>query len=366
MGKYKWVALAACWSVVLGSCGDDSSGNSGTQETGDADMVGRRPPPPPEGATPVHGTGRAFGVSRVFSGATDRAGTPSQQAWREYGWNLDGKVTTLESLGAVAKGAPSDVCIPYGSADWGVLADGTDGIDNSFGANVLPIIEALELDVDQSTNDAIASGGTTLIVDLTNLGEAPNDVQILGKVYAGTNRDTPPRFDGTDVWPVAPELLSDPSDIATSKVQFSDSYVSDGTWVGRVDGVLPLQLRIRDQQLSVQVREPIVTLALSYTPGGLSRGVIGGIVSVESLVAELRRVVGAVSPVLCDPSLFDTISEELRQSADSLADGTQDPTRSCDAISIGLGFDATMVARPADHGQIAPTAPPLPGLCSPP
>ena len=44
---------------------------------------------------------------------------------------------------------------------------------------------------------------------------------------------------------------------------------------------------------------------------------------------------------------------QIEQASDILTDGTQDPTQTCDGISIGLGFDAL-------PDQLGTTAPPLP------
>jgi len=40
-----------------------------------------------------------------------------------------------------------------------------------------------------------------------------------------------------------------------------------------------------------------------------------------------------------------------------MSDGTQDPTQTCDGISIGLGFDGALVQVGA---AVAPTSPPNP------
>jgi hypothetical protein len=49
----------------------------------------------------------------------------------------------------------------------------------------------------------------------------------------------------------------------------------------------------------------------------------------------------------------------VAQAPDILADATQDPTKTCDAISIGIGFEAVAV----QLGPVQPMSPPLPACC---
>ena len=52
--------------------------------------------------------------------------------------------------------------------------------------------------------------------------------------------------------------------------------------------------------------------------------------------------------------LFPSGFAQIAQASDILTDGTQDPTKPCDGISIGLGFDGALV-------QLGtPVAPPPP------
>ena len=59
-------------------------------------------------------------------------------------------------------------------------------------------------------------------------------------------------------------------------------------------------------------------------------------------------VEGAISTSSCTASM--NILESIGQASDIMQDGTQDPTKTCDGISIGLGFTATI-------DQVGPTVP---------
>jgi hypothetical protein len=56
---------------------------------------------------------------------------------------------------------------------------------------------------------------------------------------------------------------------------------------------------------------------------------------------------------VCGPPVLDNLITSIRQASDILVDGTQDPTKPCDGISIGLGFDAVA----ANLGSVGPTEP---------
>ncbi len=106
--------------------------------------------PPPDVAGSV-----VLAFSRFYYGDTDRAGNASPCAWTKYGRNIDGKTTTKVS---------TDVCSLQPGAQYMAKTDGDDGIDNSFGLNLLPII--LDLFGTEHANEALRSGDATTLVRL--------------------------------------------------------------------------------------------------------------------------------------------------------------------------------------------------------
>ena len=68
-------------------------------------------------------------------------------------------------------------------------------------------------------------------------------------------------------------------------------------------------------------------------------------------------------PFIGDPNspTLQSILNQLRQASDIMSDGSQDPAKQCDAISIGLGF--TM--KSAQLGPVAPPTPPPADPCIP-
>ncbi len=88
----------------------------------------------------------------------------------------------------------------------------------------------------------------------------------------------------------------------------------------------------------IPIRHARVTMTLSADGQYATNGVIAGVASTEDLVAGIEKVAGRT---------------------DILVDGSQDPTKQCDAVSIGIGFDAVKVT--AAGVQAEPK--PLPDPC---
>ncbi|HEY1690937.1 MAG TPA: hypothetical protein VGG39_02175 [Polyangiaceae bacterium] len=116
------VAVAA---GVVGAAVTSCSGKLAIGTTADAGPVadsGPGGPPPTSALREV-----SLQMTRVNFGDPPDAG-----AWRPIGFNVDGKTTTATS---------TDVCGLVQGAGPATREDGQDGIDNSFGANVCPILD---------------------------------------------------------------------------------------------------------------------------------------------------------------------------------------------------------------------------------
>jgi hypothetical protein len=99
---------------------------------------------------------------------------------------------------------------------------------------------------------------------------------------------------------------------------------------------------------------------IQLNPGhdGATAGQIAGILDAEEFTAEFAKAAGSFDPGLCDPSspTLQSILNQVRQASDIMLDGTQDSTKVCNGISIGLGF--TM--KSAKLGDVAnAVAPPM-------
>jgi hypothetical protein len=335
-------------------CGSDAENEdeaSGAGASG-GELVGQ-PPPRPAEQVPGDGDGAVLAIRKLYLGDTDRTGAKSASAWKNFGFNIDGKVSVETS---------TDLCKPRaGGKKSDVYPDGNNGIDNSFGANILPIITGVATDAANDLNANIVDGTFTIMLSLEKLGPAATYNPIVTRLYGGANLGGPAKFDGTDVWPVIRELLTDPNDITSSKVVFNESYVTNNTWVSGSKAPLNLSLSIAGFTLNLGIGSALIAMDLDEAHRNATNGVIAGVIDTEAFITELKKVAGAFSEDLCTGTTIESIANQLRQASDIMKDGTAgSPTVECDGISIGLGFDSALV----QLGPVAPPAEPQPDPCA--
>jgi hypothetical protein len=82
-------------------------------------------------------------------------------------------------------------------------------------------------------------------------------------------------------------------------------------------------------------------------------GMLGGVLVASEVAATLKSIAISVSTSFCTGGTLDSIIAEIWSTADMGADGTQDPTKLCDGISIGLGFTTS-------GGSLGAPTPPIP------
>ena len=66
-----------------------------------------------------------------------------------------------------------------------------------------------------------------------------------------------------------------------------------------------------------------------------------------------------IDPNLCTGSAVEGILNQIRQSSDILMDGSQDPSKTCDGISLGIGFSGKQIKL----GDIAEAGEPATNPC---
>jgi hypothetical protein len=169
-------------------------------------------------------------------------------------------------------------------------------------------------------------------------------------------------FDGNDMWPVTAESLADPADSTSAKVATADSYLTGNTWVALFKGVLVVELENNGFPLPLRIHDPIVTMQLSPNHQGATGGILAGVLSTEELVEDIKMFAASLDTSLCESPVIESIATQIAQASDIMADRTQDPTKTCDSISVGLGFSAARVTL----GSVAPPPPPPPNPCTMP
>lgn len=347
--------LVALSVATLQGCGGDvrtSSGGSGGDTGGTAGGSGgsggsggtttTTTEPPGSSALAVH-------VLRL--GDTLPNGTPSTTAWEQYGLNIDGKVSTADSV---------DLCKPAaGGKKSAVYPDGPGGIDNSFGKNILPIMTSLASDFSAQVNDAINQGRHTVLLRIQGIPPGQTGT-FPTQLYSAAMDGTIPSWQGADVWPIRSDCLLG-GDLASPKTAFPTAEVAlDASGARRFRSITvgDIDLRLMSQgfEVSMPIRRARIVMTLSDDNAHATFGMIGGILDTEAYINELAKVAGSFDPTLCPPSsTFESIAQQVRQAADILMDGSQDPSKQCEGISIGLGFDADgALVGPVFEPAIAP------------
>ncbi|MGH7282567.1 MAG: hypothetical protein ACRELY_13655, partial [Polyangiaceae bacterium] len=220
------LGLSAVGAIAISACGggDDSSPGGGGQ-------AGTVPPVLPSGAAATTSTtDHNFALNALLLGDAPRGSiAQSPTAWKKFGYNLDGKISTASS---------TDLCTPAQGAQKSlVYTDGDNGIDNSFGESILPIIlNTAGADATAKINQSITSGSFTIEIQVKGLSDDPKQTNsgLGGFLNAAGNFDdggTPPTFSTSDNWPVLDSLLSNKSDPSSSSITFPSAYVVNGTWV---------------------------------------------------------------------------------------------------------------------------------------
>jgi hypothetical protein len=365
--------LTACSSSSASGSGSGGSGSGGASDLCSAlpasDCIS--PPATPTAGPATQSTPHNYALHTLYLGDTDRQGNPSMTAWETFGYNLDGKVTGSSS---------NDVCTLVPGSSKQVQVDGKGGIDNSFGSQIMPIIGTLDSTASQTLNTSIASGSFTIMTYVVGFddmaGNTTTATGLSGVLLAGGKYSADggaPDWTTSTIWPVLPDLVNgctaaggcpantDP--IANATIKFTKPFQSKGTFVSGAPNPLTLSLSIGGQTLSLDIASAVVSFS-PMAAGSVTNGTIAGVLDTTQLIAGLKNVAGNISTSLCSGSAFESIAMQIEQTSDIVLNGTTVSNTSgttCNAISIGLGFDSTEIAVPT---VIAPGAPPAPSKCA--
>jgi hypothetical protein len=337
-----------------GTTTDASAGSGGGSTGPTCDQPNsncKLPPKDPGGPAADGTTPTVFAIKALYLGDTDRQGNASTTAWQDFGYNLDNLVSGIND---------TNHCTPQPGAPADIKQDGPGGVDNAFGKYVIPFVGNLAGNLSQTVDGDIDNGTFTVLVKFDNLGTAATESGVTGALYAGENLGHAPLWDGTDAWPVAPELLNN-GDINDPKVTFPASYINNNTWVSGTNGTVSLSLSVQGQTLTININDAVVSMDIAADRSSATNGIIAGVINTQNLLDEVQKIAGSFSSSFCSSSAFDSIASVVKGFSDIMSDGTNgDPSKTCDGISIGIGFDAS----PAQLGSVAPVQPPPPNPCA--
>jgi uncharacterized membrane protein YgcG len=327
-------------------------------------------PPASSGPATTATTPHNLAIHYLYLGDTDPtpALTTDTNAWETFGYNLDGLDSTKSS---------TNVCTPAVATSTIQQGDGVSGIDNAFGSAIVPNLGTFGISSSEISAD-IAEGHFTIEFDTVGLSATTpqTNTGLSGQFFAGVKynptADAGPPLNGTsfaiaDNWPVSGAFLTDPTNAAGgSTVKFPSAYVTDGVWVsGAASGPVPLSLILAGNALTINIHAPIVTAPITVDAAGqfhVKGGIIAGVIDTQELLAGL-------GPVLLNSGFCSAegIAVTLIESAQDIILSSDGKTVSntagtpCNAISIGLKFDADEIAQPSTAVPVPDAGPP--GSC---
>ena len=267
------------------------------------------------------------------------------------------------------------MCTLAAGASKTTQVDGNGGIDNSFGENILPIYVTIAgSDLGARVDNSLQSGQSTMMTYVTGFDDSAGSTAIatgLGGVLlsGGAYPGGAPAWDTTTHWPVLPLDINgctpttgcpagtDP--VANAQIKFPAAYQQAGTFVSGtpVDFVLDLG---QGSPIVLPLRSATLTFA-PKAPGSVTDGTIAGVMVATELVSAMQAVAGHISTSLCSGSAFQSIAQQIEQASDIIYDSARNVSNTagaqCNAISIGLGFEATELALPTAADVQKPAAP---------
>lgn len=351
LGNYRiQYALAFMTAVAVGcadsantedSGGKDGSGGQGGSTSSSSVASGTGGAGGSGGGPTCMGEGTVLAATELFFGEGNSG------EWKTVGINIDGLVSTAASKDLCKPNADAPTSTPY--------PDGDQGIDNSFGKNLLPLVLSLYPTWVSDINNNIAKGFFTALLKMYCLPPTDDVPVFTTKLFGGTTLGAVPKFDGTDKWPVAPELLSNPMDPESSSLIFDKSSVTGTMFDSGKDKTFILTVPIKTQSNSTSIKLTLyaaqVTMTLAEDRKSAKSGMISGVLNTEEFVAEVKKI-GALLG-LCEGQVFTNLITKVRQASDIMTDGSQDPNKTCDGISMGLGFEMKEV----QLGEVGPVSP---------
>ncbi len=202
----------------------------------------------------------------------------------------------------------------------------------------------------------------SVLFRISGYNGSPNDPNVTVALFvsSGTSGVTP-LWDGTDKWSVSSDSLGPKGDV-TDPLYLSDGgYVNDGVLVATLPSVA-LRLSGSEDTISVHLAGGVVSGQLVFDDLGahITKGVIAARWSEKEVFASLASFRGPMGTMLCNDGgfVYNSVRANVCSNRDILSDSIQAAATPCDALSLGIGFEAD----PAMLGDVKMAADPA-GAC---
>jgi hypothetical protein len=343
--------------------GDAEPGGDGagadTEDVADAPAGPARPPIRPAGAIKASGSGRTlwFAIKRMYIGSLTSLGVASDDAWREWGFDIDGVCTSLED-----SKTNIGTCLRHPEAKQDFLVDGDLCRDNNFGHHVVSLLKISSEGFESRINEGILEGSTTWLIRIDDVDDSADDTFAPAKLYrAQGQKGAGFKWDGTDVRKVLSDSVVG-GDLNKPFADFTKGYIRDHVWVSgepeRRKLVLPVSGSLF---VPLSLEAGVFTLHLDPDHRGGKRGAVAGAIPVTA-IEELLYPIADDGGICPGTTLYESLLKRVQAMPDVVvgAPNLQDTSKQCDGISIGLGFDVATI-QPVT--ELVPPPPPQAGKC---
>jgi hypothetical protein len=319
--------------------GSSAAGAGGSSEGGAAGAAGGD-----VGGGKIEPAVAVHALRKVWAGDTDTDGKQSSLAWRKFGFDLDGQASAPDSTGhckAQLNGKKANI-----------QDDGDNGIDNSFGRNVLPTLLTVPGASKNPSSDItsyIAAGVFSMLLNIDGLPQGGDATGLPTAIFAARGQlDETSKSgflyptdatwaDGSYPWRALSTSVASLSPL-TSKAFFPSSSIAGYTWTsGSTSGALEMIIPFDTVEMHLRIHSVRLKTTFAADNKTSTGGIIGGVLNTEEFVAELQKVAGQLDPNYC--FLAGILGDQVRAASDIMLDGSQDPDKQCNGISMGIGFE---------------------------
>jgi hypothetical protein len=327
--------------------------------------------PQPSNAAPLPPI--TLAIHDVELGALNKDGGADPNAWKDVGFDLDGLCTGSPTCDT--EGQPTQV--PCTAPTPSIAYDGNDCRDNTFGrleytVSLVPEIVKTYGINDDAFNCALCVGDYNILIRLTDYNGTDTDDHVRVDLYPspGLEKILPwnchddswrshPCFTPDMAWTVWDKFLTDKHDgpdLAASTSFDDGAFVREGYLVAHLPDGIRLWFPGKNAIATpypVYLQKGIVTAKLSRAQDQTwvaTDGVIGGRIKETDLITGFRQI------GLCENDQnYSLLPMFIQQNLDILSSGVNDPSMTCDAMSMAIAFNATQ----ATAGKVAQASDPI-------
>jgi hypothetical protein len=311
-------------------------------------------------------------VDSMALGSLDRNQAPGEDAWKDLGFDLDGLCTASDGCTTTQFEVP---CKSIGASP----PDGRSCRDNSFGKLESEAVQLQGIGKEFGLNNdgfncALCRGDYNFVIKISEWNGTDNDSNVRVELFPSPGIKTKPSWScdlsapegawkknpcwkATDEW-LAQDVGVVGDDPITGKAVLSDpsAYVRDGYVVGQLPADtafwFPGESAARAYPLTLQRGVFAGHILQKDGKWVIEDGTIAGHAKVTDMIDGFEQL-----GVCSGHPLFSSITFFVNGGADSLATGAVSPDATCDAVSVGIGFNA----REATIAKTKVAATPLPG-----